>query len=223
MADLLEAYGLPVLFLIITLESAGVPLPGETILIAASILAARGHLEIVPVLLLSALAAILGDNIGYWVGRLGGRPLFTRSRMLSRYAGRVLPPAERFFARHGGKTVFLARFVSGLRAAAALMAGISRMEWWRFLVWNAAGGVVWAAVIGLAAFQLARLAHASAGRVGLVLLGLGSLVALVWALSLRRVRPGPPESRPAGAAADPVASARAIRSRRARRPKRLML
>ncbi len=188
MADLLEAYGFPVLFLTIALESAGVPLPGETALIAASVLAAQGHLELGLVIGFSALAAIVGDNVGYWIGRRGGRPLFARCRLLARYADRLLPPAERFFARHGGKTIFLARFVSGLRAAAALIAGISRMEWWSFLLWNAAGGMVWATTIGLAAYYCGRAADGSAGQVGLALLGVGSLVALLGAVYLRRTR-----------------------------------
>src|SRR5213593_851195 len=121
------------------LESSGVPLPGETALITAGIFASRGDLVIEEVLVLAAAGAIVGDNIGYWLGREGGRRLLERWGPLRRLADRVLPPAERFFKRHGGKTVFLARFVTGLRVTAAWMAGISRMHWWEFLLWNAAG------------------------------------------------------------------------------------
>lgn len=191
MTDLLQTYGLPVLFLIIALESAGVPLPGETALIAAAVLASQGHLEIGAVVVVSALAAIVGDNIGYWVGRLGGRRLLYRNRLSARYAERFLPPAERFFARHGGKTVFLARFISGLRVAGALMAGISRMPWWGFLVWNAVGGVVWATGIGLTAFYCGLAIDGTAGRLGLLVLGAASVIALFVALHVRRSRTGP--------------------------------
>jgi membrane protein DedA with SNARE-associated domain len=221
MVDLLEAYGLSVLFLIVALESAGVPLPGETALIAASFLAAQGHLELGPVIGLSALAAIAGDNLGYWIGRLGGRPLFERRRLLARYAEQVLPPAERFFARHGGKTIFLARFISGLRAAAALMAGISRMDWWLFTFWNAAGGMVWATTIGLGAFYCGRAADGSAGRIGLVLLGAGSMVALLGAVYLHRARQGRRQPASQKQAPDaPPASSTAMPGRR--RSKRLL-
>jgi membrane protein DedA with SNARE-associated domain len=199
------------------------PLPGETILIAASILAAQGHLQIGPVIVLAAIAAILGDNIGYWIGRLGGRPLFARSRLLARYASRLLPPAERFFARHGGQTVFLARFISGLRAAAALMAGISQMQWWSFVLWNAAGGVAWATAIGLAAFYCGRAADGSAGQVGLALLGVGSLVALLGAVYLRRTRHELEDVPPEGSAASPLMTPSTARSTPGRGAKRLLL
>src|SRR5262249_56801546 len=89
----------------------------------------------------AAAAAIIGDTIGCGIGRRAARPLLHRYARLGRYAERVFPPAERFFQRHGGKAVFFARFFGGLRVTGAWMAGITQMSWWRFLFWNAAGGV----------------------------------------------------------------------------------
>ena len=148
----IEDYGLIFLFGIVCLESAGAWLPGETALIAAAIYASNGHLTITGVIAVAAGGAIIGDNIGYWLGREGGRRLLYRYAFLRRFAERVMPPAERFFARHGGKAVFFARFFGGLRVTGAWMAGITRMTWWRFLFWNAAGGIVWAVGVGLIAF-----------------------------------------------------------------------
>src|SRR5919197_3438687 len=149
MEHLVESYGLGLLFVLIMLESAGIPLPGETALIGASVLASQGHFDIVWVIAVAASAAIIGDNGGYWGGRIWGRKLLTRWKRLERFADRVLPPSERFFARHGGKTVFFARFIAILRFTAAWLAGVTRMTWWRFLFWNAAGGVCWAAGVGV--------------------------------------------------------------------------
>jgi membrane protein DedA with SNARE-associated domain len=148
----IEDYGLLFLFGIVCLESAGAWLPGETALIAASIYASNGHLSITGVIAVAAAGAIIGDNIGYWLGREGGRRLLYRFALLTRFADRVLPHAERFFERHGGKAVFFARFFGGVRVTGAWMAGITRMSWWKFLFWNAAGGIVWAVGVGLIAF-----------------------------------------------------------------------
>jgi membrane protein DedA with SNARE-associated domain len=148
----IEDYGLMFLFGIVCLESAGAWLPGETALIAAAIYAANGHLSITGVIAVAAAGAIIGDNIGYWLGREGGRRLLYRYALLRRFAERVMPPAERFFERHGGKAVFFARFFGGVRVTGAWMAGITRMTWWKFLFWNAAGGIVWAVGVGVIAF-----------------------------------------------------------------------
>ena len=182
MTNLVQDYGLWLLFAVVALESAGVPLPGETALVAAGVLAAKGHLYIVEVIAVAAFAAILGDNIGYWIGRTGGRQLLERWDPVRRVAERVLPPAERFFERHGPKTVFLARFLTGLRVTGAWMAGISRMKWWKFLLWNAAGGIVWATGVGLIAYYFGRAAADAITHYGLigavVLVGL-ALAALI--------------------------------------------
>ena len=168
MSGLVHDYGLIALFVLVMLESGGLPLPGETALIAASIFASRGHLPIAAVIAVAAAAAIIGDNLGYWVGRTGGRRLLERWRLLARWSGRVLPWSERFFVRHGAKTVFIGRFVSILRVTAAWMAGVSRMEWWRFLAWNAAGGICWALLVGLLAYYVGHAAADAVTQYGLI-------------------------------------------------------
>jgi membrane protein DedA with SNARE-associated domain len=157
MTDFFTHHGLPLLFVAIMLESFGLPLPGETALIAFGVLAGQGHYSVLTVIAVAAAAAIIGDNLGYWlIGRLGGRALLLRWRWLARYANRYLPRAERLMKRHGGKTVFFGRFVSILRYTVAWVAGLSRMPWWRFLFWNAAGGIVWAVAVGLLAYYAGK-------------------------------------------------------------------
>jgi membrane protein DedA with SNARE-associated domain len=173
--DLILAHGLILLFALVAMESAGVPLPGETALIAAAILAERGHYSIVAVIAVAAAAAIVGDNIGYWIGRKGGRELLHRTPVVRDYFERALPPSERFFRRHGAKTVFFGRFIAVLRVTAAWMAGISRMPWWRFLIWNAAGGIVWATLVGVVAYVFGRAAADAISRYGVF----GAIVILV--------------------------------------------
>lgn len=190
MTHLVEHYGLLFLFGIVCLESAGLWLPGETALIAAAVYASKGNLSIEAVILVAAVAAIVGDNIGYWIGREGGRRLLTRWAPLHRFSERVLPPAERFFDRHGGKAVFLARFFGGLRVTGAWMAGITRMTWWRFLAWNAAGGIVWAIAVGLLAYYAGKAAADALARYGVyAAIGGGLLVvALIAVLHVWRRR-----------------------------------
>jgi membrane protein DedA with SNARE-associated domain len=168
MSGLVHHYGLIALFLIVMFESGGVPLPGETALVAAGVFASRGELDIVEVIAVAAAAAILGDNIGYWAGRTGGRKLLERSKLLSRWTERVLPWSEGFFHRHGAKTIFIGRFFSVLRVTAAWMAGVSRMRWLKFLAWNAAGGICWAALVGLVAYYLGHAAADAISRYGLI-------------------------------------------------------
>src|SRR5215212_8692703 len=168
MTELLLAHGLILLFALVAVESAGVPLPGETALVAAAILAERGHYSLVAVIAVAAAAAIAGDNAGYWIGRKGGRALLRRIPVVRGYFERALPPSERFFRRHGAKTVFLGRFVAILRVTAAWLAGISRMPWWRFLLWNATGGIVWAAAVAVVAYKFGDAAAEAISRYGLV-------------------------------------------------------
>ena len=162
-------------------------------MIAASTLAAQGYFDIATVIVIAATAAILGDNAGYWAGRWGGRRLLGRSALIRRYAERVLPKAEQFFARYGGSAIFLARFITGLRVGAAWMAGISRMDWWRFLLWNAAGGAVWATVVGLVGYILGHAALTVMSRYhwlvsSAVLLAMVAAGAIVWWWRRRRSR-----------------------------------
>src|SRR5206468_5657823 len=147
-------YGYFAVFVIVALESAGVPLPGETALVTAAIFAGQGALNIEAVIGCAAVAAILGDNMGYWVGREFGFPL------LYRY-GHVLPidegklkVAQYLFLRHGGKIVFFGRFVAILRTFVAFLAGVNKLQYGRFLIFNALGGVVWATLFGLGGYFL---------------------------------------------------------------------
>jgi membrane protein DedA with SNARE-associated domain len=161
-------HGLPLLFVVIMLESFGIPLPGETALIIFGVLASQGHYDIVTVIVVAAGAAIIGDNLGYWIiGRLGGRSLFRRNRWLNRYAQTVIPRAERIMQRHGAATVFFGRFIAILRFTAAWIAGLGRMHWWKFLFWNAAGGIAWATLVGLVAYYGGKAAADAIARYGL--------------------------------------------------------
>jgi membrane protein DedA with SNARE-associated domain len=164
-------WALLVMFALLTLESFGLPLPGETALIACSVLASQGSLSIVAVIAVGISAAIIGDNLGYWVARKGGRPLLERYRLTRSYAEKYLPRGERFFARHGGKAVFIGRFVAVLRVTSAWIAGISHMHWWRFLAWNAAGGIVWATTVALISYYLGDAAASAFSRYGLFAAG----------------------------------------------------
>jgi membrane protein DedA with SNARE-associated domain len=146
----LASYGYLVVFLLVMLESIGVPVPGETALVAAALYAGSTHkLEIWAIIAVASAAAIIGDNIGYAIGRYGG------AKLLLKYGHKIHLHEERLkigiwlFRRHGGKVVFWGRFVSILRTWAAFLAGANHMEWRRFLVFNAAGGIVWATAYGI--------------------------------------------------------------------------
>jgi membrane protein DedA with SNARE-associated domain len=167
-SGLVHHYGLLALFVIVMAESGGVPLPGETALIAAGVFASRGRLDITTVIAVAATAAIVGDNIGYWIGRTGGRRLLDRWGRLTRISERAVPWAERFFQRHGAKTIFLARFFSILRVTAAWLAGVSRMHWWTFFLWNAAGGICWALLVGLVSYYAGQAAADAISHYGLI-------------------------------------------------------
>ena len=189
MTHFLTNHGLPLLAVVVMIESFGIPLPGETALIAFGVLASQGHYRIEWVIVVAAAGAIVGDNLGYWViGRLGGRALFRHWRWLNAYADRVLPRAEALMERHGGKTVFLGRFVSVLRYTVAWITGLSRMGWWRFLFWNAAGGIAWATAVGLIAYYSGQAAADAIQRYGLyAAAAVAVAIALAW-IAIRRAR-----------------------------------
>jgi membrane protein DedA with SNARE-associated domain len=175
-------HGLPLLFVVVMLESFGVPLPGETALIAFGVLAAEGHYSILWVIVVAAAAAIVGDNLGYWlIGRWGGRRLFERWGWLRRYSERVLPRAEQLMERYGGRVVFFGRFIAILRFTAAWVAGLGRMHWLKFLVWNAAGGICWATLVGLISYYSGKAAADAIQRYGLYAFAVvAALVVLAW-------------------------------------------
>jgi membrane protein DedA with SNARE-associated domain len=162
------SHGLPVLFAVVMLESFGIPLPGETALIAFGVLASQGHYSIVVVIAVAAAAAIVGDNLGYWlIGRVGGRRLFERWDFLRRRTVHILPATEELMAKHGGKVVFFGRFITILRYTAAWVAGITQMEWRKFLFWNAAGGICWATLVGLVSYYAGGAAADAIQRYGI--------------------------------------------------------
>ncbi|MGD0183829.1 MAG: DedA family protein [Roseiarcus sp.] len=147
-------YGYFAIFLLIALESAGVPMPGETALVSAAVFAGRGDFHIGLVIACAAAAAIVGDNAGYWVGREFGFPLIYRYGHYIRVDEGRLKVAQYLFQRHGGKIVFFGRFVAILRAFAAFLAGVNHLPWPRFLLFNALGGVVWATLFGIGGYFL---------------------------------------------------------------------
>lgn len=174
-------------------ESTGVPLPGETALIAASLLARRGDMAIELVVAIAAAAAVVGDNVGYLIGRRGGRRLLLRRGPFERQRRELIDRGERFFARHGAKAVFLGRWFAGLRITAAWLAGIHHMPWRTFLLWNALGGVLWALTVGLLAFWLGHAVEAAletGGPIGAGVVVAVAALALVWWRRLERREDG---------------------------------
>src|SRR4030081_642560 len=180
--ELIASYGYIAIFGIILLESAGIPLPGETILIGAAIYAgSHDTLDIRLIIATAAAAAILGDNIGYWVGLKLGRKVLLRWGYLVGLDQRKLDLGEYLFLRHGGKIVFLARFVALLRVFAAVLAGANCFPPWRFLLFNVLGGITWAAIFGTGGYLLGHAFDRLAGPLGwfgLVVAGVGIL--LLW-------------------------------------------
>jgi membrane protein DedA with SNARE-associated domain len=177
--------GYPVLGLLILGESAGLPLPGETALITAGGLAAGGHLALPVVIVVAAIAAITGDTVGYWLGRRGGRAFLMRDGIGATHRRHAVRRADRFFARYGVATVFVGRWIPGVRVVAALMAGATRMPWRRFAIANAVGAFAWAGTVA----SLAMLAGPTGS---LVLAGGGlALAALTLAVGWWRRRRGP--------------------------------
>jgi membrane protein DedA with SNARE-associated domain len=187
---LLQVAGYPLLFVIVMGESSGVPVPGETALITGAILASRGKLQIELVIVLAAAAAIIGDNIGYLIGRKGGRWLLERPGRFYRQRRQVLETGEPFFKRHGSKAVFFGRFILGLRVWASWLAGATHMHWRSFVVWNALGGICWATAIGLLSYFLGRAAGDAVKTFGLYGLAAAALAIATAVIAHRRHRRG---------------------------------
>lgn len=181
--------GYPALAALILGESAGLPLPGETALITAGGLAAGGHLALPLVIVVAATAAIIGDTIGYWLGRRGGRRFLLRPGLGATHRRHAVERADRFFARFGVATVFFGRWVPGVRVVAALMAGATQMPWPHFALANAAGAFAWAATVA----SLAMLA----GPTGSLMLAAGGLtlgavlLLVAWLRHRRSMAPAP--------------------------------
>jgi membrane protein DedA with SNARE-associated domain len=154
--DLFTRYGYGAVLVGVMLENAGLPVPGETVLLAGAAMAHFGRLSLPAVIGVAVLGAIVGDNVGFLIGRRAGRALVERFGLRLGLSGQRLNQFDRFFERHGGRTVFIARFVTGLRVFGALLAGGSSLRWRTFLFYNAAGAVVWATAIGIAGYLLGQ-------------------------------------------------------------------
>jgi len=176
--------GYPLLFVFVGAESAGALVPGETALIVAAVLAAQGSLSLPVVIAVAAGAAIVGDNIGYLIGRRWLRRLIDRPGRLAARRRQLVERGEVFFARYGSAAVFFGRWLPGLRVVASWLAGAERMPWQRFVLWNALGGIAWAATIGGLAYALGRSVAGSLGVIGFGALGVAALAYLV--VHLRR-------------------------------------
>ncbi|HEY4099031.1 MAG TPA: DedA family protein [Baekduia sp.] len=191
--SLTDHIGYPLLFVLVGAESSGVPVPGETALIAAGVLASRPNasLTLPVVLVVAAVAAIVGDNLGYLIGRHGGRRLLERPGRFAAQRAKVLEVGEPFFERHGPKAVFFGRWILGLRVWASWLAGITHMRWRSFLVYNALGGISWAVTIGVLAYVVGHSIEALIRDIGVAALGIVAVAAVgLFLLHRRRHRSG---------------------------------
>lgn len=171
--------GYPVLAALIFGESTGLPLPGETALITAGGLAGAGRLALPVVIAVAIIAAIAGDTLGYWLGRRRGRAFLLRDGFLAGHRRHAVARADRFFARNGTATVFVSRFIPGVRVVAAVMAGATQMPWRRFAAANTLGAVVWATTVASLAYLIGPTGAASLALAGLAL-GPLALLAAWW-------------------------------------------
>lgn len=201
-AEEFAVYGYPVLFAGVFLENMGVPVPGETAVLVAGFLASPAggeHFQLGWVIVLTAIAAVLGDNLGFYLGHRLARPRLQQGRRFLLLTPKMLELAEGYFARYGLWTIFFARFITGLRVIGAVAAGTAGMPWPRFLAANAGGAVVWAVSISLLGYFFGRSwerLHYYLGRGGMILLGsVVLLIALPYLLRrLRHMRLRPLES-----------------------------
>jgi membrane protein DedA with SNARE-associated domain len=177
-ADFLNTFGYVAVFLFIGIESTGIPFPGETMLVSASVYAALGCSTLSEpwVIVACILGATTGDNIGYWVGRTGGRGLIRKYGKYVRLNESHLAHAEKYFQKYGGATVFFGRFLAILRAWAAFLAGVNRMNAWRFFIYNAGGAIIWSTTFGLLGYELGR----NLSRLESVLKALGTVGIIIF-------------------------------------------
>ena len=168
--QLVATYGAWLVGGVVGLESMGIPLPGETTLVTAALYAGTtGHLSITSVVLAAATGAIVGDNVGFWIGRTLGYRWVVAHQSTLRLSPKRLRLGQYLFERHGGKVVFFGRFVAIFRALAALLAGLNRMQWRRFLMFNVAGGIIWAVAYGGGAYTFGNELTNVLGETGVVL------------------------------------------------------
>ncbi len=170
--QLIKAYGLWVLFAIVMLECIGIPMPGETALVTAALYAgSTHHFDVISIVIVAAAAAVIGDNIGYLIGRSIGIPLIVRYGKYVRLNEPRLKVGQFLFLKHGGKIVFFGRFVAILRTYSALLAGVNLMPWLHFLVVNALGGICWASLFGFGAYFMGDHFTQIAGPVSFLIFG----------------------------------------------------
>jgi len=191
--DLFARYGYTVVFVGVLLENAGVPVPGETILLAGAALAQFGRLSLAGVIATAVAGAVLGDNVGFFIGRRGGRALAERHGPRLGLTERRLAEFDRFFLRYGAPTVFIARFITGLRVVGAILAGASGLGWPTFLFYNATGAIVWAIAVGTAGYLLAHSWDTLERLTGGIGLAAFAIFVLLVALGVNRARWRPRE------------------------------
>jgi membrane protein DedA with SNARE-associated domain len=183
----LASYGYLVVFLLVMVESIGVPVPGETALVGAALYAGSTHnLEIGWVIAVAIAGAVLGDNIGFSIGRYGGAKLLLRHGHKIRLHEGRLKIGIWLFRRHGGKVVFWGRFVSILRTWAAFLAGTNQMPWGRFLVFNAAGGIVWATLYGVVYYAFGGALESLSTTIDVVLGVAGTMILVAFFVWTKR-------------------------------------
>ena len=187
LTHLLTTYGYGAVLLFVAIESIGIPFPGETMLLVAAIYAGTTHRLSLPLVIVAAAAgAIVGDNIGFWVGREGGYRLLRRYGRYLHLDERKLKLGQYLFLKHGGKVVFFGRFVAVLRTWAAFLAGTNRMSWRPFLLFNALGGVVWATLYGLGGYLLGHNVHRLTGPVRIITFVLAAVIIIALLILVRR-------------------------------------
>jgi membrane protein DedA with SNARE-associated domain len=179
------AYGYWTLIVALLLENAGIPLPGETVLLFASFLAySQRELDLGLIILFGTLACTLGDNLGYFIGHRGGRPLLDRYQHFFRIRPQTIARGERLFERHGAKTVFVARFIFGMRIITGPLAGVLRMPWKKFALFNFLGAACWVSVIAGVGFLFGRhwdaLLRAVREANIVIFIAFAALVLLLW-------------------------------------------
>lgn len=190
---LIATYGYWILFILISVESLGIPLPGETALVTAAAFAANGDLDIAWVFGIGAIAAIVGDNCGYWLGSTGGLQLVERYGHRVGLSGAKLTRVRGFYERHGSKTVLIGRFIAILRSWAAILAGVMKMSYPRFVAFNAAGCILWASVFSTLGYLFGKnlpLVEKYIRQVGIAF-GVLLVIAIAVFLMRRRSRPSP--------------------------------
>ena len=187
LVNLISTNGYWVVAVIVGIESMGVPLPGETTLVTAAIYAGTTHrLNIGFVIGAAAVGAIVGDNLGFWIGRRFGYRLVLRYAPFLRLSTPRIKLGQYLFQTHGGKVVFFGRFIAVLRTLAALLAGINWMPWWRFLFFNMAGGIVWAAAFGLSSYRLGEQIEKIRGPMSTIVVALACVAAVSGFWFVRR-------------------------------------